>query len=138
MAGLKKLVSGLFIFEVVLPVQITAKGFDSFAKLHVIMFAAVNSVASVLRSVAYQPQSPIYLADGKGANMRISDDDYYTLDHFISAVLTRVRDGHCSAGEGRSAIMHTLTAWDRENWQEFGPWMTMMMEQWKSDNANRT
>ncbi|PZQ12330.1 MAG: hypothetical protein DI565_15980 [Ancylobacter novellus] len=67
--------------------------------------------------------------------MQLSDSDYYTLDHFILAVLTRVRDGHCSAGEGRSSIMHALSAWDQGNAQEFAPWMELQMEEWGRDGG---
>jgi hypothetical protein len=66
---------------------------------------------------------------------QISDDDYYTLDHFVMAVLMRVQTGACSVSEGRSELMHPLTAWDNGNWQEFGPWMKLRLDGWKSGDA---
>jgi len=66
---------------------------------------------------------------------QLTDDDYYTLDHFVQAVLTRVRDGTCSISEGRSDLMHPLTAWDKGNSTEFGPRMNLMMNKWKNGNA---
>lgn len=66
---------------------------------------------------------------------QLSDDDYYELDHFVQAVLLRVRDGKCSTNEARSDLMHALTAWDRGNWTEFTPWMKLMQEKWEGENA---
>jgi hypothetical protein len=65
----------------------------------------------------------------------LSDDDYYTLDAFVRAVLTRVNNGRCSVSEGCSDIMHPLTAWDKGNWQEFGPWMELKIDSWSTDDS---
>ena len=62
---------------------------------------------------------------------RLSDDDYYSLNQFVEAVLTRVRDGVCSVGEGRSDLMHPLSAWSNGDAQEVSPRMNMIMEKWK-------
>ncbi len=67
--------------------------------------------------------------------MTLSDDDYYTLDHFIIAALTRVRDGLCSVSEGRANIMRILAAWDKGTIDEIGPWMKRMMAEWEAENA---
>lgn len=67
--------------------------------------------------------------------MHLSDSDYHTLDRFIHAVLTRVRDGLCSAAKGRSAIMHALSAWDKDDEQEFAPWMELQMAKWARDGG---
>jgi hypothetical protein len=62
---------------------------------------------------------------------QISDDDYYHLNQFVEAVLTRVRDGVCSVGEGRSDLMHPLSAWLNGDAQEVSPRMITTMEKWK-------
>jgi hypothetical protein len=66
---------------------------------------------------------------------QLSDNDYYALNQFVRTVLRRVQYGECSADEGTSDIMHPLTAWDKENWTEFGPWMERRMEQWSAEDA---
>jgi hypothetical protein len=63
---------------------------------------------------------------------QLSDNDYYALDHFVMAVLTRVRDGLCSVGEGRADLMHALSAWDQGNPTEFAPWIELRTSEWKS------
>jgi len=67
--------------------------------------------------------------------MPLSDPDYYTFERFVGTVLSRVRDGKCSASDGRADIMHPFTALDRGNETEFVPWMQMMLDRWE-DEAN--
>jgi hypothetical protein len=62
---------------------------------------------------------------------QLSDSDYYTLGKFIDRVLIRVRDGLCSASEGRRDIMHVVAAWDNGTWNECAPWMQSTMAQWE-------
>lgn len=69
---------------------------------------------------------------------QLSDDDYYTLEHFVRAVAERVRDGVCSAGEATTDLMHALSAWDNGNWQEFGPWMQLRLDSWRGGDGWRT
>jgi hypothetical protein len=73
----------------------------------------------------------VHIRKHSGAMSQISDEDYYTLDRFVIAVLTRVQAGECSVGEGRSDLMHPLAAWDSGNWHEFRPWMKDMLDRWK-------
>jgi hypothetical protein len=49
----------------------------------------------------------ILLMEEGGGMPQISDDDYYHLNQSVEAVLTRVRDGVCSVGEGRSDLSAT-------------------------------
>jgi hypothetical protein len=83
-------------------------------------------------------QSPLlaYAEPQHGGRMtQLSDNDYYALDHFVQAVLARVRHGICSVSEGRSDLMHVLSAWDKGNWTEFAPWMMLQQERWGRSDA---
>ena len=61
----------------------------------------------------------------------MSEEDYYTLDAFIKAVLRRVEAGELDAGSAHADIMHPLTAWDKGNATEFGPWMKARLAEWE-------
>lgn len=60
----------------------------------------------------------------------MSDEDYHTLDAFVKAVLGRVGSGESDVGSAHADIMQPLTAWDKGNLIEFGPWMRARLEEW--------
>ena len=63
---------------------------------------------------------------------KMSDDDYFTLDAFIKAVLERVKAGDSDVVAAHEDIMHPLTARDRGNATQFAPWMKARLEEWKN------
>lgn len=60
----------------------------------------------------------------------MQDDEYYILDAFIKAVLTRVEAGESDVSGAHEDIMHPLTAWDKGHPTEFVPWMKARLEEW--------
>lgn len=56
--------------------------------------------------------------------------DYDALDKFVRTILERHRDGHETLSQAHEGIMHPLTAWDKDNEQEFVPFMEMKLKQW--------